>query len=288
MEKYWAVGTIGFLIICFCILISCVDVRVDVAETVSGMPCDMYEDQTDGSVEVVINEIKPMRVLGKKETKKDSQIVRVREVPTASVDIPTEIVEIPTEIVEIPTEAVVETVIPVTESVIPVVETTVNQVTEAPVEVIETTIDVIETPASDGFVMKSVNGLTMNGDWQRYLYDNLCARGIGWYFDIALCQLYQESHYNPTVIGSNGLDSGIGQICSTYWGSLCHEAGLPNGNILDPYNNIYIYAFLMGRYLNAHGGDVNWGLSAYFTGNTAYAPGYIQEVMQWIGTVTVY
>ena len=274
MGKYLMVGICGFMAICICAVMACLD-KTEIRETESGMLCDMYEGQTDGSVEVVIDEREVMNVLGKRMIKKEPSGMRVMEESTEAVE------EVEAETVEA-VEEVTEAVAEVIETVAEVVETVSVPTTVA---VPETYIEVT-APPSDGFVIKAVNGAVLDGNLQRYLYDTLCARGIGWYYDISLCQLYQESRFDPNIIAYNGLDMGIAQIRSTYWGGLCAEAGLPNGNIFNPYDNIFIYTYLMARYLNAHGGDVNWGLSAYFTGNTAYSPEYIQQVMQWVGTVT--
>lgn len=117
---------------------------------------------------------------------------------------------------------------------------------------------------------------------QYYLYNQLKSRNIEWFYEIALCQLYQESHYNPMAENKNGLDKGIAQIRITYLDEFAKESGLIEYNIFNPIDSIYIYTYLMAKNLQIYDCDVNRALSRYFTGTDSYSEQYVYDVRQWL------
>ena len=136
----------------------------------------------------------------------------------------------------------------------------------------------VETqPQAEGFRAYTIHGKTPPVDWQRYLYNELTARGCGWYFPYAVCQIWQESCWNQW--SDNGVDRGLTQQKIIYWADRSAYWGVPEASIWDPYAQLHVYACMMCQYLNIYGGDVGMALSLYFYGTGEYAPEYVNYVM---------
>ena len=142
----------------------------------------------------------------------------------------------------------------------------------------EITVEAVETP------VRSVDGHRLGTDLEDYLYRQLEARGIGWYYDMALCQIFQESHFDPYAENPNGLDKGLCQFRITYFGKFAREAGLYQWDIMNPIDQLYVYAYLMERYLREEG-SVDMALSRYYTGNSNFNQSYVSAVRQWVPTL---
>lgn len=132
----------------------------------------------------------------------------------------------------------------------------------------------------------SVNDETLNPELQRYLYSRLQEFGCEWFFRYSLCQLYQESRYDSNAVGKSGLDCGLCQFRYPYFPSVAEEAGLVEYDIFNPIDSIYVYTYLMCKYLNGTGGDVAMSLSLYYSGyGGPYSSEYVRDVTQWFETM---
>lgn len=136
-----------------------------------------------------------------------------------------------------------------------------------------------------GIPIYSVNGETLAPELQRFLYERLQHHGIEWYYTMALCQLYQESKYDPYAEAPNGLDKGIAQFRLPYFGELATDAGHPSAEIFSAWDCLYVYAYVTARNLEACGYDVELALSMYYTGSKTYSQEYVSDVTQWANTM---
>lgn len=131
----------------------------------------------------------------------------------------------------------------------------------------------------------SVNGACLDYGLQMFLRDQLAARGCGWFFVTALCQIYGESRYNVWAENSNGLDKGLCQCRETYWNTWAAQIGWPGASIWDPYAQIAVYAMLMSGYLYASNYDTNMALSMYYLGTDGYAAEYVAYITGFFDTI---
>ena len=130
-----------------------------------------------------------------------------------------------------------------------------------------------------------VNGVGPEKDWQRYLYDRLEAHGIAWFYQTAICQIYQESNWNRW--SDNGHDKGLCQFKEIYWADRCAAAGWPGSDIWDVYAQLHVYAWTMAGYLSQSGGNVEMALSMYYLGRMEYSGEYVGHVMRWLDYLKV-
>lgn len=137
----------------------------------------------------------------------------------------------------------------------------------------------------DHVVRYSVDGQFLGRDLERYLMEQLEARHIGWMYTTALCQIYQESRFNPCAQNKNGLDMGLCQFRITYFGSFAQKSGLVTYDIWNPVDQIYVYAWIMAEYIKQEG-SVEGALSRYYTGTPgAYCDTYVRDVLRWQHTI---
>lgn len=156
---------------------------------------------------------------------------------------------------------------------------TANVVVETTPAVVETNPQIVEQSKT----VYTIYGHTPPEEWQRYLYAELDSRGIGWYMPYAVCQIWQESRWNPN--STNGVDTGLTQQKEAYWASRAEYWGVPGASIWDPYAQLHVYACQMSQFLHATGGDVGMALSLYFYGTGDYAPEYVSHVMSHWGAL---
>ena len=149
----------------------------------------------------------------------------------------------------------------------------------------ETTTTAVELPTEErqvavGYPVYSVGGIRLGEALEQYLYNQLAARGKGYFYPIALCQLFQESRFNPNAVSPSGLDFGLAQIRITYWDHFARESGLVEYDILNPIDNLYVYAYLMCKYLDETSDDIPMSLSLYYSVyGGQYAAHYVDAVM---------
>ena len=132
----------------------------------------------------------------------------------------------------------------------------------------------------------TVNNAFIGYDLSDYLYDELKKHNIEWFFEIALCQLYQESRYNSNAKGYDGYDQGIAQLRVVYWDYFKQLSGISNADPFNPYDSISIYACLMAKNLKATNNDIKLALSTYNTGNKYnYNADYVKHILGWKNTL---
>lgn len=146
----------------------------------------------------------------------------------------------------------------------------------APAEEVEETVEQVH--------YYSVNGKMLAPDLQDCLRAQLASRSIPWMFECSLAQIFQESKFNCNAVNPNGLDMGLCQFRITYWDKFAREAGLVTHDIFNPYDQIYVYAYLMAKYINSTG-DAYAALSMYYTGGSYYSAQYVNDVTKWFSTI---
>ena len=153
----------------------------------------------------------------------------------------------------------------------------------------ENMVQVVETPSQENSgnqaaaqmattPLYTVNGAMLDPAIQEYLYTRLCEAGIGWFFPISLCIAYQESNFDIHAVNkSNGIDKGLFQFRSTYWGE---------GDIFDPYNQINVFVGLMANRANNLGCTESEMVSRHNTSDYgSYNQAYVDVVMRWTGSL---
>ena len=131
-----------------------------------------------------------------------------------------------------------------------------------------------------------VNGVLMDPDMQDFIYHTCERVGIPDYYPYFLCQIYQESKFDPYVVSKNGLDYGYCQLRIYYHDSLKKLVGHPEWDLInDPFANVYVGAYLMASNIN-EAGSYAGALALYFnSGNEEDNNKYILDVTQWYPTL---
>lgn len=119
---------------------------------------------------------------------------------------------------------------------------------------------------------------------QTALHEALDAEGIGFWYEGALCQVFQESHGNPAAENPNGLDKGLLQYRTTYWPATAAAYGEAGADIFDWQAQLRVYARQTAARLNA-GLTADETISRHKTSDSCPAldTAYIQQVRQWLG-----
>lgn len=119
---------------------------------------------------------------------------------------------------------------------------------------------------------------------QTAIHEALDAEGIGFWYEGAIAQIYQESHGNPWAENPNGLDKGLLQYRMTYWPAIAEAYGEAGADIFDWQAQIRVYARQTARRINA-GLTTDEIISRHKTSddNPAIDPEYVQHVRQWLG-----
>lgn len=133
-----------------------------------------------------------------------------------------------------------------------------------------------EVGKAEDFKVYTIHGVSPDEGLQRHLYTKLTERGIGWYMPYAVCQIWQESRWNPK--STNGRDHGLTQQKGIYWDGRAAAYGIPGADIWDPYAQLHVYTAMMAGYLAASGGDVGRALSMYYLGADGWAQNYVDAV----------
>lgn len=132
----------------------------------------------------------------------------------------------------------------------------------------------------------TVNGAFLGYELSDYLYEQLKAHDMEWFYGVALCQLYQESRFDANAVGYDGLDQGIAQLRATYFDYFMEKAGLEEADPFNPYDSICIYVCLMESHLVSVDWNVPSALSKYNVGNTRWFNAeYVEAVTQWYATL---
>ena len=138
-----------------------------------------------------------------------------------------------------------------------------------------------------GCPLYTVNGSMLTEYLQAYLYERLSFFGITWFYQISLCQIYQESRYNTAAVSYDGKDRGLCQFRERFFPDYATESGLYEWDILNPIDQLWVYTYLMQKYLKLTGNDIGLALSYYYMGEPIYNERYVSDVIQWLGTVEV-
>jgi hypothetical protein len=119
---------------------------------------------------------------------------------------------------------------------------------------------------------------------QTALREALDAEGIGFWYEGALVQIYQESHGNAWAENPNGLDKGLLQYRTTYWPATAAAYGEAGADIFDWQAQVRVYARQTARRINA-GLSTDELISRHKTSDDCPALdfAYIQQVRQWLG-----
>lgn len=112
---------------------------------------------------------------------------------------------------------------------------------------------------------------------QEYLYQKLAEAGIPWFMPYAVLIAYGESYFNPGAVNQkNGLDMGLFQFRSTYWGA---------GDIFNPYTQIDVFVGLMVNRAS-NGKTVSEMISAHnMSDYGAYNQSYVDYIMSEAGNL---
>lgn len=147
--------------------------------------------------------------------------------------------------------------------------------TEAPVP---TTVESRQDPEAQPTPLYSVNGAILGEDIQEYLYRRLSEAGIEWFMPYAILIAYQESTFDIYAVNQkNGIDKGLFQFRSTYWGA---------GDIFNPYTQIDVFVGLMANRANNLGCTVSDMISRHNQSDYGqYCQSYVDAVMGWAGSL---
>ena len=109
--------------------------------------------------------------------------------------------------------------------------------------------------------------------WQKYLYDSLCKKGLGWWYKYACAQAMQESGFNP--LNNVSTDHGLFSFRIRYWNSAY-------GDVYDYHANINayidrIYPYLIGVTPEDTNG-IDLALSQHYNPGHGIIPEYVNAV----------
>lgn len=123
-----------------------------------------------------------------------------------------------------------------------------------------------------------IGGETIDEGLQERLYQHLSAAGIGYWYEGALAQMYQESHCQQYAENPNGLDKGLYQYRATFWTA-------PE-SIFDVDAQLRRYASEMAARFNS-GLSVDEAISRHKTSDfvTAVDWEYVGQVKQHLSTM---
>lgn len=133
----------------------------------------------------------------------------------------------------------------------------------------------------------TVNGQSLSIDMQNYIYRLCKDMGIEFYYPYFLCQIYQESRFNPNAVSKSGLDFGYCQLRIYYHEHFKSLVGHPEWDLInDPFANLYVGCYLMKTNLEACGYDISGALAMYYNSGSDYWNSvYVNDVTQWVPTL---
>lgn len=146
-------------------------------------------------------------------------------------------------------------------------------------------VDQESEPVHTDAPIYSVNGDTLDPDFQRWIYGKLSEAGIEYWYESLLCTMYQESHFIVRNVSKDGKDYGIMQYRAEFWNDVSAQYGFPGADIYDPYVQVAIYIKQTAERINSgiSGAEVltrhktsDWGV---------YDQQYYNEVSQWFDTI---
>lgn len=126
-----------------------------------------------------------------------------------------------------------------------------------------------------------IAGQEIDASLQIKLYQHLQAAGIPWWYEGALCQMFQESHCQQYAVNQhNGLDMGLFQYRSTFWDW--------SSDIFDVDAQMSKYASEMSTRFNM-GLSMDEAISRHNTSDHVAAVNweYVGQVKQWLPQMEV-
>jgi len=145
----------------------------------------------------------------------------------------------------------------------------------------DTSAEEMESKASSP-IFYTIGGKLIDPDIQQKLYDALERHNISYWYEGALCQMYQESRGNPTIVNpTNGIDMGLFQYREPFW-------DYSRGDIFDPEAQIELYVEETAARINA-GLTADEVISRHFTSDyvTEVDWEYVSRVKQWLNKMEV-
>lgn len=134
---------------------------------------------------------------------------------------------------------------------------------------------------SSGPAIYRIAGETIDESIQVRLYQHLQEAGIPYWYEGALCQMFQESHGQQYAVNpNNGIDCGLYQYRITYW--------TEPEDIFDVDAQLRRYASDMAARFNS-GLTVDEAISRHNTSDSVAAVNweYVGQVKQWLGQMEV-
>lgn len=133
-----------------------------------------------------------------------------------------------------------------------------------------------------------IMGARIDEDLQERLFMALDEARISYWYEIAVCQLFQESRGERYAVSKDGRDHGIFQYRFQFWGSVCDQYGCSGASIYDTDAQIRIYAQQMSARLN-QGLSVDEVISRHKTSDevTSVDWEYVNQVKQWLNKMEV-
>ena len=121
-----------------------------------------------------------------------------------------------------------------------------------------------------------IAGQEIDASIQELLYQHLQANGIEYWYEGALCQMFQESHGQVYAENPNGLDKGLYQFRISYW-------DWSTGDIFDVDAQLSRYASEMAARFNS-GLSVDEAISRHMTSDfvSTINREYVSDVKRWL------
>lgn len=139
-----------------------------------------------------------------------------------------------------------------------------------------------ETEEETEFRIYRIAGELPDPELQRKIYDALTEENISYWYEGALAQCFQESHFQKFAVNQrNGKDSGLFQYRSTFW-------DWSQGDIFDEDLQIRKYAAEMAARFNA-GLTADEAISRHKTSDycTEIDWNYVKQVRQWLDQMEI-
>ena len=133
-------------------------------------------------------------------------------------------------------------------------------------------------------VLYRISGECIDSYTQERLYMALDEKGIAYWYETALCQLFQESRGEKYAVSKDGKDHGILQYRLQYWDSVCDQYGYSGASIYDIDVQIEIYTQQTLERIN-QGLSADEIISRHKTSDYVdYIDWeYVEQVRQWFG-----
>lgn len=163
--------------------------------------------------------------------------------------------------------------------------------TEVETESVEYT-EASEVPNTEiqpqGIRKYKIVGAWIDEDIQERLYMALDAARIAYWYEVAVCQLFQESRGERWAVSNDGRDHGIFQYRLQYWDAVSAQYGFAGASIYDIDAQIGVYCRQMTDRLN-RGLSIDEAISRHKTSDevTWVDAEYVAQVKQWLNKLEV-